>query len=641
MGVFDIFMEEKSLKDGDKRPKKLTKSIVKKSESFPDLLKDVINDFNLIPSSIDFDILAVVTQVKMPEESDYEEINPRTFEPLQDKSLLLNPEFTIKQSYNINFRPVLPEKEIDLKLQISVDKFYTRAIGIIRKESELVWSDGLEKQILHTIRKRMLRSGMFIDIFDLKMRKTIRAIVSKIRVNGALEEDVKFEICHWATPVPTTDDNLIFHYKEKNSTQEKAPTEVGRVNYAERGFVTAVDQNELLMEYQKPLMGRSGRDFRGRFIETPEPKVSYPDLFKVDQESVMVKESEKALKFYAKREGYVFYDEKILAVSDTLQIDKANFKATGNIHAGIDKNVSIKIKGDDITEDQIGPNTVIEAHELIVGGSVANKAHVKAEKLEIKGMTHGTSIIEAKDAKINTHRGKLTAKSAVIERVENGVVEAEEVKVGTMLGGTIRAQRIEIEVLYSNAVLVASEEIAITQKLMGGENRLFIESSVVSKDKNRLRELLSTLRKLEKESVEKKKMLVGKRRQIEGNNESLIQIKNHIAEEKRAGRQPLRAYVEKYKLFVKIINEAKELRDDIETMESKVGKLHDELTLIQDSVIHAKIKNSDIWRNFNEITYRLVDPPQEISFVPPEDADMPVLRLEMVGLDEYEIVADS
>ena len=354
-------------------------------------------------------------------------------------------------------------------ISLSVDKYYTIAQAVIKKESQISFVPNLYDILISELNKRKVRNGILINLLDDKMKEDVSKLATKVRINDRLLEDFTVELCRWATPKPTIDDALIYHYKEKGDGK-KAPGPNDRVDYADRGFVQSVQKGDLLAEYVKPFQGSAGRNFRGIFIPAREPRIEHIPEFTPDSETIDVKEDEKHILYYAKRNGYVRSDNSYLQVSDTLEVDKISFKSTGDVKTGLDKDVKIDIAGGDAGEDNVGPNTKVEAAEVSLAGSIANGASIIAKVVHIGGSTHQTSKIDAEAVDVNIHRGTLNASEAHVQRNENGRIYADHIHVEQMIGGMAVGKIVEIDVLKSNAIIVASQEIRI-KELIGGESK--------------------------------------------------------------------------------------------------------------------------------------------------------------------------
>ena len=74
------------------------------------------------------------------------------------------------------------------------------------------------------------------------MKEEIDKISSILRVKESLEQDFTFVIAEGVDAVKSVDDEIILHYKNKNSNID----EYGKVDYSKRGYVLDVVKNDLI-----------------------------------------------------------------------------------------------------------------------------------------------------------------------------------------------------------------------------------------------------------------------------------------------------------------------------------------------------------------------------------------------------------
>ncbi len=629
MGLFDIF--DGSKEPGSDRRAPIGNFAIKKTDSIPKLLRRVAKETGMPVADIDFDVIKTSTNVSMANGS---EVVGEGSMDLNDEKLLLNPDLVIRQIYEVSIYPKAKKKDFNLVMQMTVNKTHSRAKAVIKKESRLVYTPILEDTLTKEINKRKLRNGILIDLFDDKMKEGIKNLVTKIRVKDHLEADFVLELCHWLDPVPTVNDAIKLHEpKKKAKTEEDAK----RVDYRERGYITTIEEGEVAAEYIKPRQGVPGRNFRGEFIPSPEPTVTHEPEFVVDVQTIDVHETVEKIQYIAKAKGYVRLDDKELRISDTLEITEATFRSTGNINAEQDKDIKIALKGKDKHEDNIGPNTKIEASEIIVDGSVANSAEVRAETVKIGGQTHKTSKVFGKNVTIDIHKGYVEGKSIRIRQLAGGEVVGDDIHIDQVIGGTIRGKRIEIGSLFSNAKIIASQEIVLTQELKGSDNHFIIEPAATQEDKEKIAGFVDRVKELEAKIDTAQKKLLEKKRQVRQAQESTAQLKEHILQAKKEGRKPSQVHIDRYKKFMEVMNEVTDIQDELEVWEEKLGKEKDEITLIQDAALHARIINMKAWSTHNRIYYKLLDPPETIEYIPKVGMKASSLQLKMVGESEYNV----
>lgn len=614
----------------DNKPKP---ALVRQTDNVAGAIKEIATAHGVPLSFVDFSVQNTITEVKMPTSTQFEELSVATSSMLNNNSLLIDPDFFIRQIHKVTFRINTEKPKPILAVEVSSDKTRTKAYATILPTSTIREFANLREFIINELNKVKLRYSMIINFKEGTFRSDVGNLVNKIRVHGGVTEPFRVQLCEWLAPKATIDDELILHYKNK-----KMPKENERIDYADRGFINAVEAGDLLVEYVKPKAGVAGRDFRGVHIPVKEPKNQFSPVLSVDDASVDTAIDENSIKYYALTKGFASFSGDNLSVGDVLEVDSIDFKNTGDIKGGIDKDIKISIKAKTHTEDSIGPNSKVEASEIDIAGSVASGAVIRAQKILIKGQTHSTSKIFATEADIGVHRGTLEAETVKIDRLEYGKVNAKEVMITRAIGGFVSARVVTIRALHSHMTIVASQKVVI-ESLEGGENRIFIEAAAYKEDKTRLKELLEEKKILAKSKIELSNKYKIKRELLERNKTQAEQIKQRIDSEKKAGRVVPSVFVDRYREFLELMKEARSISDDLAAISAKITELDDGINSIQNTVFNAVVVNRGVWINYNEIKFRLISPLKEISFVPPENTKISELKLEQVGLEEYEIRA--
>ena len=641
MGLFD--KENDNAKKAKNAPAKraLEGFSIKKTRDVPKLLRDVSQSSRINIKYIDFDVVHVTTEVKLPDSKAAAEIDNEIAIKLQEEGMLTNPKLEISQIYELNLKTATTRKDFNLVVKLVANKTLSRARAIIKKESILKYGPHLEEQIRRELRKIKIRRGMMVDIFEDNMSKGIKALVQKLKEKNKLEQDFSIELCRWVDPEPTIHDDLIKHFEIKREKELSKMAEEERIDYRERGYLITVEPEELVMEYVKPYQGKPGRNCKGEYMEPEIPKITHAPEFIADTQTIEIKDTPRSIFYYAKTKGYVYLDKRELRIANELEINGADFRSTGNIRTKFEEDVTIHLKSNESYEDNIGPNIEVEAKEIKVDGSVANGSIVRAEDVDIKGQTHKTSQIFAENANVNIHRGYLKAREAKIFTLEGGMVEADSVFVTQAAGGIIKGKFVEITALLSNVTITASNEIIITQELKGGDNKLNIEPAVTEEDAKKVQKYLIGIKKKEKEIQELQKKLSSQKATLENAKESMATLKQTILTAKKEGRVPPKALVDRYKKFMSVIEFAKAIQDEINAKKEALNKQMMEIDMIQDAALHAKIINYDGWKTRNKITYRLINPLTTIEYVPPVGTGPCTLVLKEVGENKYKVAIED
>ncbi len=587
-------------------------------------------------SDLDFNLLDVQTFVKKGDAEEHEVIGDELKE-LNDEALLSDANTLIRQNYEIEI--ILADKSdkfSTLNISIGANPSMTRLFASIKPGSTIEYFDGLEKELRAFINKRKLRANMFIGIWDEKLGEEIEKFVAKVRVNGTLtvEQKMTFEVGHTLDLNATVDDKLVFHYKDD---EEK---EKDKVDHYNRGFIQAVTQNELLIEYIKAKKGDPGRNCRGEYIEPAEPLIANAPTFAVS-DKIEVIENEDNIEYRAKNSGYVVFENNTYDINVEVEVSEISFKTTGSIGAGMDTDVSINVKETDAFKDAIGAGMEVEVNEINVDGNVGNNAKIKANKVKILGQTHQSSLIEADDIEINIHKGKAKGKKVKVTRLEQGVIEAESVEIAQAAGGKIIAKEVLIDTIASHVDIVASSKIEI-KTFQGEENTFTISPVLYEEDKEALdenaEEILVQSRKIRelKEEVQKKETI------LQDNAGAIVDLKKRLAHYKQSGAKMPGAFVAKFKEFQNLQAQLVELQKELKQKEDMYELLCAKSNTYQADIFSSKIINHDQYKGHNEIRFKLIEPEIELYLVPKGTGNEKCFVLgRNEETDAYEIVPEN
>ena len=78
------------------------------------------------------------------------------------------------------------------------------------------------------------------------------------------------------------------------------------------------------------------------------------------------------------------------------------------------------------------------------------------------------------------------------------------------------------------------------------------------------------------------------------------------------------SFVKKYQQFVKIEKHLENIKHEHSIKNDKHILLTTSTASFQDSIFDARIVNHDRWTGYNKLVFKLVDPPVEVTYEPPE-----------------------
>ena len=615
--------------------KKIRPTVLRVQNVAKELLA-LAKSYNVKVDTIDFNILEIQTYTRMSDEkkeAEWEEISQDEIYELDDATALLNPHFQIKQMYEVEFfskKEGNPYKNFHLAIGANATR--CKVYLSIKEGSEVSFNPRFEKELEIMINKHKVRAGILINIFDEMLAEVISKLVAHVRI----EETVKYAnnetilIAESYEPTLTVNDSLILHYDKEEETDEHH-----KMDYASRGFIKAVKKDEVLIEYKKAQAGKAGRNCRGEFMAPKEIEEEYTPTFSVD-ETIRVDDTQNSIEYIANENGYISLENDTYGIKTDVDMGEISFKTTGNITSGLDSDVNINVSEKDAVKDAIGMGMEVEVTEIEIDGNVGSNAKLSAMKASISGQTHKTAEVRADKLNINVHKGSAFGKNIHITRLEHGIVDGDIVDIAQALGGEIRAKEVTIEICASHVKATASKFIEIS-KMQGSENTFTIDPLLKKTAQVGLHENADDIKNLEIEIRSIKKDIEKYTGLIKSGTASFNDIKKRLIHYKKNGIKMPDSFVKKYKQFQKMQAHLKSLEDTFEYKKSELEIARSKTAVFQDDIMDARIINRDRWVGYNELIFKMIEPPLDISYKPKEGSSGKVFGLVEVHEGEFEI----
>jgi chromosome segregation ATPase len=245
-------------------------------------------------------------------------------------------------------------------------------------------------------------------------------------------------------------------------------------------------------------------------------------------------------------------------------------------------------------------------------------------------------MVRADELTINVHKGKAYGKHIRVERLEHGEIEGDVVEVTQAVGGSIRAKEIHISQCASHVKATASRTIEI-KRMLGDENIFTIDPLLKKDDLEGISEHKEKIKKLEHEIKDTKLELKKYAMLIKEGTPAFIEIKKRLMHYKKNGVKMPQSFVKKYKDFQLMQETYKELKTKIEMLQDQLNLLTTRTASFQDNIFDARVINHDSWKGYNEIRFKLVDPPMELVYKPMSGSQEHVFALKQISEDEYAI----
>lgn len=600
----------------------ITPTIQTSTNVMADLLQSA-KSWDVPVDNIDFDLLSYETYFNGTIDEDWQNLRDCILLERTTENEIRSKIFLIRQEYQIRIREYQPHPYLDLRFSLATDKYKSKVVANIEPSSKIPLKKGIQEWLKEAIKAKMLRHGFLIGLYDGNLDREINRLLLKIQKEGPITSLYKLPIGEFLPPVLPIDDTIILHFKK---------------NKESKSFINGVQPGELIFEYIFPKHGRDGRGCDGSFIEIPEPKVKYASYIVINEETIYSEEDASSIRFYASVSGFVERKKGVFTVSQELHIESASFKKTGSIETGLEKEISLKIKRNESSEDSIGSGVTIDVQKLDVSGTVGGNAKIQACEVNIGAQTHRNSQINVTDvANIHLHRGNLKAKEANIDIVETGKIEADVVRIKKMVGGEIIAREIYIDILYSNARITALESITIGT-IEGEGNKLIIDPHSIESYHDKIFALEVDIRdKISRIQMESKEF-ASRQLSFKEKNSRIKQIQQRIVATQKSGAEPIKAdlvRLQQYKIEAETL---KQLHENIKRSEEHLITMKEELSKLYEADLHAVVTHHGIYNGKNRIVF--IDPKtrQEYGITP--EGKVTLIRLRQEG-DEKKILLES
>lgn len=610
---------------------KFLESVTIETNNLKKELESLSATYSIDSKNIDYDLISVVCVYKIGS-LEQKTITSDKFSIFNDDKFFGDKDLSLYQSYKISFydkRDHIYPKLPDIKL--AVNKNFTKVIGIVKATPELRYYDEFYDEMIKFINKKLLISRILIGIRNQELIDNIREISEVVRQKNSIDKDYTFTITHGVLPTPSIDDDLIYHYKNKiDNTKDD-----GNIDYAERGFLYGVSKDETIIEYIKAKIGTPGRDVFGKSLDVSTPVTTHDSNISFS-ENVQKLEDDNSIKFVALKAGYVVEEGGKFDIKEDLEVSNLSFKDTGSVSVGTENNIKLNVTQKDSNKDAIGANISIETSEIRISGSVGQEAKIKANIVEVGGVTHSTSLIQAKQAKISTHIGTLECDECDISRLEKGKVFGKTIRIGSALGGEVSGEEIYIDNLVSNVTITASKLIEIGQNI-GSSNKLIINPSAIHAYSDQISNYQTEIKTLELEIEKMLKDIKKIKITIDDSKDSINTIKDQIRKFAEKNIKVPIAFTMKLKEYKALIKNYNDLVAQYKDKKYTQDFAHTNLKNIQNKIFDAQIKIKGTWEDMNDIIFVLIDPPNKLSYVTIKNDFIKLFKVEERMNEEYYI----
>jgi len=545
--------------------------VVRESISIPNSLIEFSKDRKIDIKLLDFELLSYETVFKTPELEEYKILEKNSS---LSENELLDESLKIRQEYSIK---IMPRKVSTnpIKIKFATNKFKTKAIVTILKGS--IFSSGidLQREIKDLIWHKKLRAGLFINLFESVFNTQLTKLLKLVPCDKKLPKDIKMTVALGVEPTIPIDAHIEKLYELKDDDS--------------KSIIEGIDKDELILKYILAKNGSNGRACDGKYIKIREAQIidNKPSI----DDSINFKEFDDYIEYYANIDGYVTSNKNEYLISNKLTLDGADFKSTGAIDTGEDKDISVHIGHSKTqSEDAIGSGVNIEVKELSVDGSIGSNVNISTQNLNVDAQTHSNSTLEvAENATVKLHRGDLVAKNAEVDILETGKVSAHEsITINKMLGGQAIAPIVRVNELLSNCTIIASELIEI-KSINGSNINLIINPDAIESYHKNLEELKIRDKELKKELTILKEKFEKDAAEHNSQIDRIKTFKLRILKAQKEGKTPMKQDALRIKEYKRVSENLTTIKTKIDDGDQELEHIKNELQRMYDLEFHAKI----------------------------------------------------
>ncbi|MFP4332284.1 MAG: flagellar assembly protein A [Campylobacterales bacterium] len=559
--------------------------IVKECGNIAQEIQRVATSKNVETSSLEFELLQVFLYIKTDEKEPFVEVNSELEKKFSDSDFMLSDKVIIEQRYSVK---IFPKEYLKLpaivKLMANSEASKVVAKVQVQKEGDPTL---LINDIYNEIRRKKAYFGILVDALNEGLHKKIEDAVR------SSEKLFEVECCNSFAPKHSIDGHMKF-----------ATEEIEKGFEGEKVNFIALKSGERIGTFFKKKLGEPGRNCKGEFIAPKEPEGDDAPPISVG-ENIEVKEEDDKIEYIAQKNGYLICENSQLSIKSELNLESLNLSQTGSIIAGIDSGTTLVISNANDESEAIGDGISVEVETLKVEGNIGKAVKIKAKKVEIVGLTHQSSVIEANEADIKILKGYLKAKDCKIERVEGGVVYGESVEVAGILGGGLNGRVVRVGDVYSNSHIAASEKITINT-LKGEDNHFRLDARAYYIQSDDIEALMIEKKSVQKKIVKYKQEMKQKSSFLKTSIKMAKELKQEIGDIKKKGGQIPKVLKEKMIEYGHFITNARNLNTRIKELTQRYQDIEKELVVYDSKIKDAKIENDNSWTGYNEVKFNLL-----------------------------------
>ena len=152
----------------------------------------------------------------------FKEISEQELKELKNSNSLLDQNFEIKQSYEVEIFTKKPRPAYDgFIFSVGANATMCKVFLTIKQGSHVAYNENFKHDFLDLINKKKIRANILVGLFDEMVDDVVSKIYATLRVNESItyEKNDTLLVAQGIEPQATIDDDFIMHFKEKKQDE--------------------------------------------------------------------------------------------------------------------------------------------------------------------------------------------------------------------------------------------------------------------------------------------------------------------------------------------------------------------------------------------------------------------------------------
>lgn len=546
---------------------------------------------------LDFKILSFTTFYTI-NDSEPKELSEKELGYFDEDKNFLEAGLNISQSFKISIFEKT-DTSLEQRVKLILNKDESALIADINLKG-LNFEASLPLHLLQFIYRQMIKERLFIGLRSFDFKQKLIDFLNAFKKGQ--KSHAKILVSRGVKPISPANESLILDYELR---ARQSLSQMQKISFI------GIKQNELAITHIKGAEGRAGKSLRLKHIDFRLPKdekIEFSCSNNFESKETSANESFVKTQYFALKNGFIAQENNNFDIQNELNLNSVNFKEVGAIACGLDTGVSINVRNTSELEEAVGSGVNIECETLTINGTVAGNTLLKAKNFKLYGTSNPKTKIIAQSAYISTHKGILECENADIDSLESGTLKAKIAVIKKALGGSIKANSVQILNLVSNNQ-ISFNSICLIEQCSGSNNKFLVYAFKDDED------LQAKLEALELRQKELPKLLAALEQSVSSSKSGVLMLVKKANELKAQGLSVPANFSSLIQNYQRKSEELSALYKEQSELEIAQKELENTLKSDEEELFNAKLINkSGLWSEMNEVRFRLLFPKKELVY---------------------------